>query len=927
MYKNKGTARPQRPKPPKKAAARRSAPQEGGPLAVGQRVRVVRDGKVCDGDVSFLSPLRDTCTITYVDKTVETFVSVKRLRSASKDGGFAVLAAPPTNNAPAPKAKPAKSLLRFKRGDRVEVRRGKTWAKRTVRSCEATGPGTADLTLADPWGNEEFHQLDASEGLDDVIRWEQRPRGASLDTPPAPAPKAKAPQPKSPAPKAAAVKQLHNVVSRQASAESERLESNQPAWARRGATCQVDCGHDWFDCTLTTREKQGTWRIRHADGAFENGVSFDRLRERQWFAAGSLARVAYQDRWHDCKILAVSRDRKTCTVRYEDNGYAEENVPVATRLRELRYADPVAPVPLPDFSKPAPKPVSLASSSDRDSPATAPSKKKKTVPPPPPRFVEPGPSVVKPKAKPLRAKPDIDLTGDDDESPRKAPKPKQKPAAPHPPSKPKPEKVAPKPKPAPKAAKSPPTVAAAKEKAQPKPKPVPKAKPEAAAAPKAPKAPKAQPKVAKAPPTVEAAKEKVAPKPKPAPKARPDAPSKAPKAKPAPKAKKPEVAAAPAPKPSPVKKAAPAPPKAKAAPKPQKKAEAPTRESPKKAKAPAPKRPSPEKAEAPPKPEAEAAPRQPKRPSFFPKPDAAAPAPQPSPKKTAPTPPQEASPKPAAASPKPEKPQTPPKPTPAGPQNTPAGPQTTPAAPATLTPNQSRSHEQALETLKLAANPDLEPLPPRRRPSAPKPPTPVAPKEPEASPTPVAAAPTPPSPEPATQKQQAEPAAAAAPTPPAPEPERPPTPPPPAKDATAASPKRERRLGPGTTLTPRRKSSIDEPVGRGALGRKVQKFETGPPPATPAPQPTSPSSTTPVLLHYKSGADVTSNEMDLTDKWLGKPVAALKAAFAKRMSLDVDGLSTKRADGTTISEALPIRDIIDGVEGSANVVFELKASE
>ena len=152
-------------------------------------------------------------------------------------------------------------------------------------------------------------------------------------------------------------------------------------------------------------------------------------------------------------------------------------------------------------------------------------------------------------------------------------------------------------------------------------------------------------------------------------------------------------------------------------------------------------------------------------------------------------------------------------------------------------------------------------------------------------------------------------------------------PPPRAAEATVASPKRERRLGPGTTLTPRRKSSIDEPVGRGALGRKVQKFETGPPPATPAPQPTSPSSTTPVLLHYKSGADVTSNEMDLTDKWLGKPVAALKAAFAKRMSLDVDGLSTKRADGTAISEALPIRDIIDGVEGSANVVFELKASE
>ena len=353
MYKKRGSAKPPRPRPPQKQEAS---------WAVGQRVRVVRDGALCEGDVSFLSPLRDTCTITYTDKKVETFVSVTRLRAASRDGGFAVLAAPE------PKAK--MSLLRWKRGDRVEVKRGKTWAKRTVRSCEATGPGTADLTLADPWGNEEFHQLDASEGLEDVIRWEKRP-----DTPPAPAPKAKAPQPKSPAPKAAAVRQLHDVVQRQASAESERMD--QPAWARRGATCQVDCGHDWFDCTLTTKEKQGTWRIRHADGAFENGVSLDRLRERQWFAAGSLARVAYQDRWHDCKILAVSRDRKTCTVRYEDNGYAEENVPVATRLRELRYADPVAPVPLPDFSKPAPKPVSLASSSDRDSPAVVESKKKK----------------------------------------------------------------------------------------------------------------------------------------------------------------------------------------------------------------------------------------------------------------------------------------------------------------------------------------------------------------------------------------------------------------------------------------------------------------------------------------------------------------------------------------------------------------------
>ena len=51
-----------------------------------------------------------------------------------------------------------------------------------------------------------------------------------------------------------------------------------------------------------------------------------------------MVRVAYQDRWHDAKVLAVSRDLATCTVRYEDNGYAEEDVPVATRLRQLQSA-------------------------------------------------------------------------------------------------------------------------------------------------------------------------------------------------------------------------------------------------------------------------------------------------------------------------------------------------------------------------------------------------------------------------------------------------------------------------------------------------------------------------------------------------------------------------------------------------------------
>ena len=84
MYKKRGSAKPPRPRPPQK--------QESS-WSVGQRVRVVRDGALCEGDVSFLSPLRDTCTITYSDKKVETFVSVTRLRAASMDG-FKVLAAP-----------------------------------------------------------------------------------------------------------------------------------------------------------------------------------------------------------------------------------------------------------------------------------------------------------------------------------------------------------------------------------------------------------------------------------------------------------------------------------------------------------------------------------------------------------------------------------------------------------------------------------------------------------------------------------------------------------------------------------------------------------------------------------------------------------------------------------------------------------------
>ena len=1072
---HKGAARPPRPKPSKKTGSAPpkntgSTPPEGAARpprpkpskswpAVGQRERVERDGRWLTGDVAFLSPLRDTCTVAYADGTEEAFVRVARLRPVAAREGFAVLA----------KAAPA--------------------------------PAGSAKTQAPP------QQLRAA--------------------PPAPAPPkavpGKASQPRaSPAKAPSKASPLQNkapAASKPANAKAPVTvpTEEQPAWARRGATGQVDCGHDWYDCTLVTLEKSGSWRVRHDDGAFENGVALKRLRGRAWFAAGSRARVAYQDRWHDCKVLAVSRDGTTCTVRYEDNGYAEEGVPVATRLRELRYADPVAPVPLPEPFKavPAPKPVSLCSS-DHDSPAAdeAPPRKRppgkalraripvdpakigmvigkggetirglieefglknanvddagavlitgsdrdrmdacaakiaemtadrpprvsgarrraapkagpapsppkaKAAPVPARRPAAPAPvqDVPKPRKKggvpppppafvvaPRKTKPDIDLTGDDD-TPRKAapvPKTKQKPAAPHPPAgrtatlKPsQPEPTKPKPTkagkatpvaaaaskekrvPVPKVAKAPPTrapaVAAAKDKVAPKPRP----------APKAPK-PKREPAAAAAPPPKkQAGKAAAAPKaPKGKPKAAATAPTPAPKPSPAKKA----VAAAPATKARP----APSPPKAKAAPAPTKPSTEPkqTRESPNKASpptppkpaplptptpaAPAPTRPSPDKPAAPP-PKAAATPPRPRKPSFFPKPDAVAapsapttpaadgelrwresgtprtesdglvwpetPTPEPrpetqtTPKATAPTPEralaapptppkpetaaptpssepvvqQEAPPKlepaapppprpepvaekpPKAAAPTPERapatPQTPPKPEPTVPPPTPAVPQETPpptaeppktppatpdarpapAVPATLTPNQSRPHAHALETLKQAARgPDLEPLPSRRR------------------------------------------------------------------------------LGPGSRLTPRRKASVDEPVVappalamappapvvRGALGRKVERFATASPPATPAPRPTAPNATTPVLLHYRRGADVTSNEMDLTEKWLGKPVAALKAAFAKRMSLDDTKLTATRADGTAISEALPIRDIIDGVDGSANVVFELRGDE
>ena len=95
---------------------------------------------------------------------------------------------------------------------------------------------------------------------------------------------------------------------------------------------------------LAAIERNNAWTITHADGAPETGVASSRLRERAWFAAGSKAKVAYQDRWHDCKILSVSRDARTCTVRYDDR------VDASRPFRLIRKRVPAPDVVLPVMS-------------------------------------------------------------------------------------------------------------------------------------------------------------------------------------------------------------------------------------------------------------------------------------------------------------------------------------------------------------------------------------------------------------------------------------------------------------------------------------------------------------------------------------------------------------------------------------------------
>lgn len=96
-----------------------------------------------------------------------------------------------------------------------------------------------------------------------------------------------------------------------------------------------------YEASVLCLNKDGTCKIRYTDnGEEEDAVDVpSRVCERLWYDVDSRVLVLFQRRYYDCKVLRISRDRQRLTVRYEENGYAEEDVDVATRIRPLRYGD------------------------------------------------------------------------------------------------------------------------------------------------------------------------------------------------------------------------------------------------------------------------------------------------------------------------------------------------------------------------------------------------------------------------------------------------------------------------------------------------------------------------------------------------------------------------------------------------------------
>lgn len=96
----------------------------------------------------------------------------------------------------------------------------------------------------------------------------------------------------------------------------------------------------WFDSEILD-VREGTIKAKyHNGGDEEEGIdTATRVRgipELMQVKVGQRAQVEYEGVWYACRILAVSGDGRTCTVRYADGSDTEADVDVRSRIRGPR---------------------------------------------------------------------------------------------------------------------------------------------------------------------------------------------------------------------------------------------------------------------------------------------------------------------------------------------------------------------------------------------------------------------------------------------------------------------------------------------------------------------------------------------------------------------------------------------------------------
>lgn len=105
-----------------------------------------------------------------------------------------------------------------------------------------------------------------------------------------------------------------------------------------GADVCVLSGGGWYNATIiSTNKNSSKCIVRYADnGEEESSVDIpSRVRERSWLRVDARVAVRFKRHYYECKVLRISSDGHSLTVRYEMDGYAEEDVDVKSRVQPL----------------------------------------------------------------------------------------------------------------------------------------------------------------------------------------------------------------------------------------------------------------------------------------------------------------------------------------------------------------------------------------------------------------------------------------------------------------------------------------------------------------------------------------------------------------------------------------------------------------